>query len=615
MKTVYSPFPKSIYLNLFQIIAVVFLTFPRLLVAQTQACCPLGTIQGPEQVVNGDFEMGNTGFNAPCFQYFSPGGPTSIGQYSVLNSNQVTTANSQWACINHTPPALLTGQMLIVDGANSTCSIAWQEQVFVTKGVLYSFCAFVNNLVIPTKDFDDPIIQLWINNTFITTTSLAESPDTWQQLIGPWTATLNGFVNIEIRLGSNSSIGNDFAVDDISFRSCEKTDACHCGPFEILYGVGRGPLIKHICGDTLSVPADIRILPIRLFTSFQCIGNNCPPNALVDWKLTGPPGFTPLMMNQVQATPDFTIPVNNSSFYLNGNYTLTMKGYCGKDTCPCTIYFNQPNNCCQNLDVFCNTINNAVSLTVNTKLCKVKLNIGNMNDCDSITRVDWGDGQSTSTHLGSNSMTMHSYSNSTTAIISWIAFEYDNSTPPKICFEKIFRDTITINCTPVDIKNCGWTVATCYSPNTTDPVGVIYDTRLNSSAVPGTDWGSALPPASKIHPTPWKTPSIGQVFGIAIDNVDQIYLAATDVYKYDANFLNSGSGPGGRAGIYKTDFNSYVTTTIVTTTPFPTIPSISGTILPNTGGLGNGIGNICYDHTPGRNQLFLSNLEDGRIYR
>jgi hypothetical protein len=182
------------------------------------------------------------------------------------------------------------------------------------------------------------------------------------------------------------------------------------------------------------------------------------------------------------------------------------------------------------------------------------------------------------------------------------------------CNEVTCSFTVTVQCEPPVSDKCGWTVATCYSDNPADPVGVIYDTRYNASAAAGADWGTTLNPGA-IHPPDWKGSIIGSVFGIALDDVNEkIFLSASDVYKLDASYLNTYTGPGGRAGIYKTDCAPpYPTANIVTTLNSPTIPSISGTMLPNTGGVGNGIGNICYDKLHG--QLFASNLEDGRIYR
>ena len=174
---------------------------------------------------------------------------------------------------------------------------------------------------------------------------------------------------------------------------------------------------------------------------------------------------------------------------------------------------------------------------------------------------------------------------------------------------------VTVECdTPMADSICGKSVATCYAQSPSSAVGVIYDTRFNSTAPLGDDWGGGSSPVAAIHPPGWVADSIGQVFGIALDTNGQIYLAATDVYRFDFSFFNAGSGPGGTAGVYKTNINNpAVTNTIVFTNAVTNLSPVAGNMLPNTGGLGNGIGNIAYDQP--NDQLFLTNLEDGRIYR
>ena len=185
-------------------------------------CCPSGTVQGPELVVNGDFSGGNTGFTS-FMMYIPPGNKAYPGIYSVLQSNQVYWANNQWACTDHTSNSS-TGKMLIVDGPSS--NIAWQETVTVTPNTQYAFCAYVNNLILPTKIYPDPIVQLWVNGAQVQTITLPETPDVWQLLLGTWSSgNTSGSILIQIRLGSTNG-GNDFAVDDISFRACLPPSAC-----------------------------------------------------------------------------------------------------------------------------------------------------------------------------------------------------------------------------------------------------------------------------------------------------------------------------------------------------------------------------------------------------
>ena len=74
---------------------------------------------------------------------------------------------------------------------------------------------------------------------------------------------------------------------------------------------------------------------------------------------------------------------------------------------------------------------------------------------------------------------------------------------------------------------CGWTVASCFANDPADPVAVVYDTRFNSNAPIGNDWGPTLP---SIHPSNWVENQIGQIFGIATDQASNIYLASSDIY-------------------------------------------------------------------------------------
>lgn len=186
-------------------------------------CCPAGSTFGPELTKNGDFELGNQDFTND-YTFFTPGGVSMIGKYSVLNQSQVYTANNQWSCTDHTTFSA-TGQMLIVDGYGGP--VAWEQQVSVTAGTNYSFYAWFNNLVRPPKNHDDPQMALFVDNSQVAVSSvIAETPDQWIRLCGTWTATATGTVNLSIRMLATTSIGNDVGIDDISFRACIPQPPC-----------------------------------------------------------------------------------------------------------------------------------------------------------------------------------------------------------------------------------------------------------------------------------------------------------------------------------------------------------------------------------------------------
>ena len=163
----------------------------------------------------------------------------------------------------------------------------------------------------------------------------------------------------------------------------------------------------------------------------------------------------------------------------------------------------------------------------------------------------------------------------------------------------------------VNSEYCGWTVSTCFGGTREGtyvhvdpdaPVGVMYNTSINSLAPRGEDWGSTI---QSIHPSNWISKEIGQIFGITMDKEDNIYLASSDIYYYDANWssitFQSGNlvrpNPCGR--IFKCSPPGWVAT------PFIDLPVGCDEL--------NGIGNIAYDKW--NNQIFASSLENGKIYQ
>ncbi len=182
--------------------------------------CANGMNPGPNLVNNGDFSAGNTGFTSSYI--FQPTIALGNGQYSIRNSTNLI--NSQWACTDHTN-GLPLGNFMVVDGGNTNA--CWRTNVNVVQGRQYSFCAFVNNLVIPTKNFADPVADLWINGSFLASVNLPEIPDVWVNLSASWTSLSNGTAIIEIRPGiASSNAGFDFAIDDIVFHECFTDTTC-----------------------------------------------------------------------------------------------------------------------------------------------------------------------------------------------------------------------------------------------------------------------------------------------------------------------------------------------------------------------------------------------------
>ena len=148
--------------------------------------------------------------------------------------------------------------------------------------------------------------------------------------------------------------------------------------------------------------------------------------------------------------------------------------------------------------------------------------------------------------------------------------------------------------------NCGMAVMTCFSGYDfmtssikDDYVFGVFDTR-NPPALNGSAWGSPTVPLVK--PVSWKSGNLGQVFGIALDHNNSIYLTASTSYNFFNPSQATAIGFGGPGAVYKVDIS--LTPTLFTS-------------LPNSGN--TGLGNICFDQD--NNQFFVSNFEDGKIYR
>lgn len=141
---------------------------------------------------------------------------------------------------------------------------------------------------------------------------------------------------------------------------------------------------------------------------------------------------------------------------------------------------------------------------------------------------------------------------------------------------------------------------------TTGKVLHIYDTRdVVVDAPQGNNWViDNLVNTLAANPNDFKTSRMGSVFGVTIDRTGNLYVAAGGTY----NLNGVVEGTAGSGGVYRVNAADWSVDDFITTVNAPT--SSSTTQIPN---MDCGIGNINYDQF--NNQLFLTNFEDGKIYR
>ncbi|MGL4599228.1 MAG: hypothetical protein ACRCYO_17030, partial [Bacteroidia bacterium] len=146
----------------------------------------------------------------------------------------------------------------------------------------------------------------------------------------------------------------------------------------------------------------------------------------------------------------------------------------------------------------------------------------------------------------------------------------------------------------------------------TDYIVKVIDIRgpSQNGAVYGTNWNTPfIVPTGSAANSGWTPRRLGRVFGITIDADGNIYVAATFISMFVSPQISAGIfGSAGSGGIYKITNGTWAVTDFVTTLPAPS--GSSATQIPNVGA---GLGNLCYDQW--NNQLFVTNNEDGKIYR
>jgi len=172
-------------------------------------------------VNNGDFSAGNTGFSS---SYRDTSGPSSLypeGFYTVVNNpNSVHPGFVSMG--DHTTG---TGNMMVVNGASSPVSV-WCQVIAVTPNTYYDFSAWGATI---SPAGNPAVLQFSINGSLVgTSLSLSNSTGIWQQFHTVWYSGSNTSIDICITDQQTALGGNDFAIDDISFRQiCFSSDSVY----------------------------------------------------------------------------------------------------------------------------------------------------------------------------------------------------------------------------------------------------------------------------------------------------------------------------------------------------------------------------------------------------
>jgi len=220
-------------------------------VPDCQKClmCPDSTsIQGPNLVMNPDFESGYTGFTSDYTQVLT--GILGADEYSIRNS--LTLDNPQWTATDHTTGSV-TGNFLVLDGPSN--NVAYRTMVPVKPNTQYIYCMRVANLV--NSDIDsDPTLRVDIDGvTQIPGMTIPQIVGRWWVISVPYFSGSNsGMLAIEVT-DIDTDPHNDWAMDDVSFKECIVEKVC-CEDedlFDDLLDIGWTVSITD-CSVTVSAP-------------------------------------------------------------------------------------------------------------------------------------------------------------------------------------------------------------------------------------------------------------------------------------------------------------------------------------------------------------------------
>lgn len=227
-------------------------------------CCPEGYIAGPELVIDGHF----VGPNLPATDY-TPwvSGSFGPGHVAIFDQAGSYAVNNNWFCPGLT---YLGDTYLACDGHTAANQAVWKQQV---TGILpdqdYFFCAMAANLVRASLNLSDPVLVLEIVDDVtpsnIWTSAplpLPEIPKAWIPASLTWTAPSIPSTSYTLRISSTSqvAIGNDFALDHVSFRSCTLApkDSC-CKDLEAFCDDLEAGIVFQ--ADSCKITLDMSALP------------------------------------------------------------------------------------------------------------------------------------------------------------------------------------------------------------------------------------------------------------------------------------------------------------------------------------------------------------------
>ncbi|MBN8865141.1 MAG: gliding motility-associated C-terminal domain-containing protein [Sphingobacteriales bacterium] len=164
-------------------------------------------VEGNNLIQNGDFSQGNTGFSS-VYNY-SPASGLNEGTYTIA-----TSVPAWHSGLSNCSGRGGSGNMMLVNGSGSLGAEVWKQTISVQPNTNYAFSSWLQSL----SSASPAQLQFSINGKLVGL-ELTGSPATcsWAQFYTTWNSGSNTTATISIVNKNLQVLGNDFALDDISF--------------------------------------------------------------------------------------------------------------------------------------------------------------------------------------------------------------------------------------------------------------------------------------------------------------------------------------------------------------------------------------------------------------
>ncbi|MCS6990387.1 MAG: gliding motility-associated C-terminal domain-containing protein [Chitinophagales bacterium] len=192
--------------------------------------CPAGLAPvGPNLVVNGDFENGNTGFSSAYTYCNASQCLTATGAYTV--GSDPAFYNNVWVGADHTTGS---GKFFMANGSTSAGQAVWCQTVPVDPNSYYQISYYLCSL----QPQAPASLQLQVNGVnYFSAFAAPATTHTWKQFSQVMQTGMQTSFTICLINTKTQVDGNDFGLDDISVRKCECDLSISAGPDRsICYG-------------------------------------------------------------------------------------------------------------------------------------------------------------------------------------------------------------------------------------------------------------------------------------------------------------------------------------------------------------------------------------------